>query len=93
MNQFNQAAAYEDNSSMQREEGLKLIDLLAPSAGYSILDLGCGTGYLTKVLATIKARYVLSWFQDCYLSYYLEGNFNKKLFQCHFMSLIIKNSS
>lgn len=51
METFNQAATYDSNSSEQREDGLNLINLLTPKQGSKILDLGCGTGYLTKALA------------------------------------------
>ena len=37
----------------QREDGLKLTKLLAPEKGDKVLYLGCGTGYLSKVLADL----------------------------------------
>lgn len=51
MESFDQALFYEANSSEQKEDGLNLISILAPSKGDKVLDLGCGTGYLAKVLA------------------------------------------
>ena len=51
MAEFDQAITYDSNSSEQREDGLSLIDLLDIKRGMKVLDLGCGTGYLTKVLA------------------------------------------
>ena len=35
----------------QKAEGLDLINLLAPKPGEKVLDLGCGIGNLTKILA------------------------------------------
>ena len=46
-----QAASYQRGSEAQQEVGLKMIDQLAVKKGSSVLDLGCGTGYLTKVLS------------------------------------------
>ena len=46
-----QAANYELESTSQREVGLAMIDRLDIQEGSTILDLGCGTGGLTKVLA------------------------------------------
>ena len=51
MEQFDQATTYDNNSSVQREDGLSLINLLGLKSDNKVLDLGCGTGYLTKVLA------------------------------------------
>lgn len=48
---FDAAITYDSNSSEQRDDGLILMDKLAPVVGSKILDLGCGTGYLTKILA------------------------------------------
>ena len=47
-----EAEIYDEISSNQREDGMNLISLLSPMKGCEILDLGCGTGYLTKALAT-----------------------------------------
>ena len=51
MSDFNQAKTYDEKSSQQKKAGLDLICILDPSKGLNILDLGCGTGFLTKVLA------------------------------------------
>jgi predicted O-methyltransferase YrrM len=48
---FDAADKYDSNSSLQREDGLYLMEKLALERGSKILDLGCGTGYLTKILA------------------------------------------
>ena len=53
MSTLDTANLYENNSFEQREDGLKLIKLLAPEKGNKVLDLGCGTGYLSKVLADL----------------------------------------
>ena len=46
-----QAELYHTNSQMQTEDGLNLISKVCPTEGMKILDLGCGTGYLSTVLA------------------------------------------
>ena len=53
MSTLDAAYVYENNSFQQREDGLKLIKLLAPEKGDKVLNLGCGTGYLSKVLADL----------------------------------------
>lgn len=51
---FDQADSYENVfSSNAREDGLKLVELLAPQKGSKVLHLGCATGYLTKVMADL----------------------------------------
>ena len=46
-----QAKVYHKNSQMQTEDGLNLISKVCPTEGMKILDLGCGTGYLSTILA------------------------------------------
>ena len=46
-----QALSYEQHNNVQQEFGIKMIERLQPSKGMSVLDLGCGTGNLTKVLS------------------------------------------
>ena len=48
---ISQASSYEQKSEGQRNAGLDLIDMLGVGKENIILDLGCGTGYLTKVLS------------------------------------------
>ena len=50
---FNEADYYEKDSSTQRKDGHKIIDILAPKKGMKILDLGCGTGYFSKTFADL----------------------------------------
>ena len=46
-----QAVSYEHGSSAQKKVGAELIGKLDIKKGAIVLDLGCGTGYLTKVLS------------------------------------------
>ena len=46
-----QAIVYSQNSRLQIEDGLELMSHLHLQPGMKVLDLGCGTGYLTSVLA------------------------------------------
>ena len=48
---MSQALVYNENSDMQKEDGLKLISFISFHDGMKVLDLGCGTGYLSNVLA------------------------------------------
>ena len=53
LQQSNEAMAYEEISSLEKEDGLKLIEIATPERGSKILDLGCGTGYLSKKMSDI----------------------------------------
>ena len=46
-----EAASYANNSRPQEEMGIKLMNMTSLKKGSTVLDLGCGTGYLTKVLS------------------------------------------
>ena len=46
-----EAASYEKNSKTQTGVRIELINQINIQIGATVLDLGCGTGYLTKVLS------------------------------------------
>ena len=46
-----QADQYSIVCQVQKEDGLKMIDLVRPKVNSTVLDLGCGTGNLTSILA------------------------------------------
>ena len=46
-----QAQVYSESSNVQKEDGLNLMSSISFHDGMKVLDLGCGTGCLTSVLA------------------------------------------
>ena len=50
---FEQAKVYEQYASKLREDGENLIKCLSIEQGSKVLDLGCGTGQLTKIIADL----------------------------------------
>ena len=52
------ARLYDDKHSFVFKYGEDVVQLLAPQQGERILDLGCGTGYLTHLIAQAGARVV-----------------------------------
>ena len=51
MGTMSEAMSYERKSEGQRGVGIELIDQTSTERGATVFDLGCGTGYLTKVLS------------------------------------------
>jgi ubiquinone/menaquinone biosynthesis C-methylase UbiE len=53
MNPFDKYSAnYTNSSTSQTNAGLQLIELLNPHKAMRILDVGCGDGKITKILAS-----------------------------------------
>src|ERR1700749_3917681 len=52
------ARLYDDKHNFVFRFGEDVVQLLAPRQGERILDLGCGTGYLTHLIARAGARVI-----------------------------------
>ena len=52
------SSLYDQKHAFVFEYGKSLLSLLDPQPGESILDLGCGTGHLTKAIAESGAHVV-----------------------------------
>ena len=50
------ASLYNKEHDFVAQYGMDVIELLAPKKGEAILDLGCGTGYLTHAIAEMGAE-------------------------------------
>ena len=55
---FQDPALYDHRAGFVSQAAADLVDLLAPSSGEAILDLGCGTGTLAGAIAARGARVV-----------------------------------
>ena len=52
------ANLYDEKHAFVSKYGEDLVDLLAPQSGENILDLGCGTGYLTHLISESGAKVI-----------------------------------